>query len=246
VTVPVTVTVPVPVTVTVTVTVPVPVTVTVPVPVTVTVTVPVPVPVTVTVTVPVPVKMERFNLSKILEVAMYRYRTDKETKEILKSITIVCDTREQENKHITDSFTKSKIPFITKKLDFGDYSFMIPENKELNILPHHFERHIVIERKNSLEELSNNFAQDRQRFEDELLRSGKTKLIVMVERGSITAIANKAYETELKPASFIATLLTFQFRYDVNFEFVIDRYSALFIYQTFYYYLREKIKEGMI
>lgn len=176
----------------------------------------------------------------------YRY-TDKEMKEILKSINILIDTREQENKHVIDSFDKNKIPWRNQKLDIGDYSCFVPENEGLGISrPFYFDKVLSIERKNSLEELSGNIAQDRQRFEDELLRSGKTQFVLMIEKGSFEDILNGNYSTGLKAKSFYASLMTFKFRYGIDINFVSRSFSGDFIYSTFYYKLRELLKEGLI
>ena len=59
--------------------------------------------------------------------------TDKEIKALLSTATILVDTREQQNSHITDYLTKKKVPFLSKKLDYGDYSVMIPANEPLGI-----------------------------------------------------------------------------------------------------------------
>ena len=65
-------------------------------------------------------------------VQLYRY-TDKEIDDILKSIVILIDTREQENQHIIKYFEQKKINYKNLKLNYGDYSFYIPANKEYGI-----------------------------------------------------------------------------------------------------------------
>ena len=66
-------------------------------------------------------------------------------------MTVLVDTREQENGHITDYFDAKGIPYKKKALEFGDYSFLIPRNDELSI-PRDliFSHKIMIERKASL------------------------------------------------------------------------------------------------
>ena len=63
----------------------------------------------------------------------YKY-TDKELQQLLKSLTVVVDSREKENKHVTSYFDKHKIPYITKALDSFDYTFYLPANEKLGIL----------------------------------------------------------------------------------------------------------------
>ena len=111
----------------------------------------------------------------------YRY-TKTELEELLDSIEILIDTREKENKHITDYLKRQGVKFKTKKLDYGDYSFMIPANKQHGIFKDiYFNEQLVIERKASLEELSNNMTHERQRFENELIRKGSCRFILLIE-----------------------------------------------------------------
>ena len=107
-------------------------------------------------------------------INQYKY-TDKQQEELLSSITIIVDTREKENKNIIDYFEKKKIRYNKKTLDYGDYSFFLPQNIELSIPRDlYFDKKIAIERKMSLEELSGNFSQHRDRSEKEFgLYKGK-------------------------------------------------------------------------
>ena len=105
----------------------------------------------------------------------YKY-TDKEMEELISSITILIDTREKVNSHITDYFDRKGISYKKKALDYGDYSFMIPANEKLSIPRDlYFNTTCVIERKASLEEISNNLTKERDRFEKELCLAPKTK-----------------------------------------------------------------------
>ena len=61
--------------------------------------------------------------------------TDKQRKELLDSMVVLVDTREQRNDHIIATLNEKKIVHICKKLDFGDYSVMLPKNETLAI-PH--------------------------------------------------------------------------------------------------------------
>lgn len=80
--------------------------------------------------------------------------------DFLKKVTILCDTREQENTHILNDLDKYNVKHINRKLDFGDYSFMVDDKD--------FSLSAVIERKGSINELWGNVTKDRQRFEKEL------------------------------------------------------------------------------
>ena len=92
----------------------------------------------------------------------YKY-SDKQEKQILKSIVILVDTREQKNSHITSWFDAKGVKWKSKKLDFGDYSFYIPANEEMD-KPRDlmFTDEIAIERKAHLDELAGNLSERRQ------------------------------------------------------------------------------------
>lgn len=171
----------------------------------------------------------------------YKY-TDKEVKELLKSMKIIVDTREQKNKHIIDWLDKNKKNYVIQGLEVGDYSFLLPKNEELG-LPRdiYFTDEISIERKANLNELSGNFTQDRTRIENEFIRN-KGRLYLMIENASYSDICNGKYDTKYNPKAFIATLHSFQERYDLQTIFMQDiSLSGQYIYATFYYYLRNQL-----
>jgi ERCC4-type nuclease len=171
--------------------------------------------------------------------------TDKRITEILKGITIIVDTRENENLHITDYFKAKGLKFIERKLEYGDYSFLSPSIPELGFEEEFsLEFRIAIERKHNLDELSGNLAQSRERFERELERAqtDRAKLILMVEDGSWDKIVEHKYRTELSERSYLASLFTFIHRYNIDIQFIPTKYAGMFIYSQFYYFLRQELK----
>lgn len=170
----------------------------------------------------------------------FRY-TDTELKNLLQTLTIIIDSREQDTKHITSYLDKRKIPHTVKKLDAGDYSCMLPANPLMGIMRDIYFP-VAIERKNSLEELSANLSQERHRFESELLRARDIDLTLMVEGGSYEMIAQHRYDTQLNEKSFLATLFAFRHRYKVNVQFVQKNFAGPFIYYHMLYFAREELK----
>jgi ERCC4-type nuclease len=171
--------------------------------------------------------------------------TDKRINEILKDITIIVDTRENENLHITDYFKARGLNYIERKLEYGDYSFLSPSIPELGFdEPFSMEQRISIERKHCLDELSGNLAQSRDRFERELERAqaDRAKLILMVEGGSWDKIIEHKYRTDLNERSYLASLFTFIHRYNIDIQFILAKYAGMFIHSQFYYFLREELK----
>jgi len=178
-----------------------------------------------------------------LQKMQYKY-TDKELKQLLKSLTIIIDSREQEIDHIMKYFDDKKIKYKTSKLNYGDYSFFLPAEPDLGIQRNiYFNNNIVIERKRSLNELSSNFTHKRTEFENELIRATDTKFILLIENQlGYQNIIKHNYRTDYKPRSFIATLHAFRARYGIEVVFIDPAYSGNFIYFTFYYWLREYLK----
>lgn len=171
----------------------------------------------------------------------YSYN-EKEQKEILKSIIILCDTNEQENKHITEYYDSKKIPWKKKNFSYGDYSFKIPANISLGIgRDIYFDNDIMVERKNSLRELSSNIGAERERFEKEWSRANNCKKILLVENGSYKDIFEGRYNTEMKVNSYVGSMFTFIHRYNIDVQFCSNNYSGRYLYSLFYYFLREKL-----
>ena len=77
-----------------------------------------------------------------------------------KEVTVICDTRERENKHILGYLDTHSIKHEERKLNFGDYSFKIAGKD--------FSMQCVIERKANVNELWNNISRERERFEKEI------------------------------------------------------------------------------
>ena len=110
----------------------------------------------------------------------------------------------------------------------------------------YFHKEIVIERKNSLEELSGNLGKGRERFEKEFLkaRNNGCSIHLMVENPQgLNDIMKHNYNTQLKPTSYMASLKSFEQRYDLKMQFIDPQHSGYNIYSTFYYYMRNKLHQ---
>lgn len=174
----------------------------------------------------------------------YKY-TEKECKKLLKSITILCDSREQNNMHILNYFESKNISYETVCIDVGDYSFKLPKNADMGIMRDiFFDKKIAIERKNSLEELSNNFTKERTRFSNEFLRSKNINIKLLIEGGSFEKIFEHRYNTQFNEKSFTASLFAFQHRFNLDVNFISKTNSGRYIFLNCYYYLREFLKGG--
>ena len=167
---------------------------------------------------------------------------DKEIKQIINSMIIVIDSREKQFSHIKLWLKSKKIPYIIQTLSFGDYTFMIPANSELGIIEDiSFSNEIAIERKANAEEISGNLTEGRERFKREFER-GNTKIRILIEDSSYADISKGDYQTKISAESFIGSLHSIQEEFNAPFFFTDKEHSAQYIYNTFKYYLRNKLK----
>lgn len=173
----------------------------------------------------------------------YKY-TESEEKELLSSIVILVDTREKKNDHIIAYFDKYDIPYKKKALKQGDYSFFLPKNDALSIVRDtYFDSEIIIERKANLNELSNNLSNDRSRFEEEFSIAKAHKKYLLIENANYSDVVQGNYDTQYNKKSFLASLHSFNHKYDLEIVFIPDHnYTPIYIYGTMQYYLRNQLK----
>lgn len=168
--------------------------------------------------------------------------SDKEIKELIDSMVILVDSREKSNMHVTEWFDKKGIKWKKKALERGDYSFIIPKNEALSI-PRDldFSNEIMLERKNSLEEISGNLTKERDRIEKELSLAPPNK-VILIENASFHDIVTGNYDTKYDRKAFMASLFTFWFRYNVPIFFMPNaEETGLFLRLYFEYFLKAKI-----
>jgi len=156
--------------------------------------------------------------------------------------TILCDTREQKNFHITRYFDREDIKYANKKLDVGDYTIGIIEKEEKVC----FEDIIVVERKGSgdtgLDELAVNLTKKRKQFVREL--DNDIELHLVIEDGTWEKLFKGQYRSEMNTNSYVASLMTFLHRYNIHIHMVERKNTGKWMYNLFYYYLRERGKKN--
>lgn len=175
-------------------------------------------------------------------IQKFKY-TDTEMKELINSMIILIDNKEKVFSHITDYLDRKGIKYKKRALSYGDYSFMLPANEKLGIPRDlYFTNSCVIERKASLEEISNNLTKERDRFEKELCLAPKTK-VLLIENASYEDIATGNYDTKYNRRSFIASIHSFWFKYNIPIMFMPNnQYSGLFIREYFEYFLKNYLR----
>lgn len=209
-----------------------------------------------------------------------RYKfTDAELKKVMSNLTILIDTREQANEHVIEFLDKKKIAYEVKKLDFGDYACMLPANSfEGQERAIYFDRDIVIERKNGIDEVAGNLKDDTRILKElahlnkydikyyvfleepemnetlkrlnaeekkhlkEFMKILESKKVCLKPEGFDFNIRKGNYRSEYQPKSLYARLKTIEARYNTVIRPVDKQFMGSEIYNTFYYYVREVLK----
>ncbi|MFC3526217.1 hypothetical protein CHL76_16460 [Marinococcus halophilus] len=169
--------------------------------------------------------------------------TDADVKKLLQTVRIVTDTREQNNKHITDYLNKRGIDTESRKLDVGDYAALLPADPSMGIVTDMLFP-MRIERKNSIDELASSI-KDRTRFESELIRSGPFLFSVMVEdEQGFSNMLSGNYRSEYQPQALIGSLQTFESRYGFNTVYIGKQDAGAYLYTKLLYHARNAIKSN--
>ena len=171
---------------------------------------------------------------------MIKHWSDRELQDAIKDLTIIVDTREKVNSHVTKYIEKQGIPCITRKLDTGDYSAQIGALS--------LEKDIVVERKHNLDEICGNFTAERERFEREFLRAKAygTKVVLIIENATWTDIFIGNYRSKVQPKSLIGSMLSWMVRYNITILFCKPEETGKIIYGILHYAAKEMLTNGKI
>ena len=188
---------------------------------------------------------------------------------------VIIDTREKQVNHILNKFDEGleekpshhnmyrgikstftdPIPYFRqeKGLKTGDFTLVVqlPNQQQIN-----FQDKIIIERKNSLNELCQNLFDDKDkngmtRFERELKRAKEQgiKVILLVEtedmHSKILSSKHFRYDkaSKVSPKAFNSILRSLQARYNISIEYCNKKDSARLIHDILYYHAREYLKK---
>ncbi|MBG9941780.1 ERCC4 domain-containing protein [Brevibacillus formosus] len=169
----------------------------------------------------------------------YSHFTKKELEMLLGSLTIIVDTREQENSHVAHYFDSKGVSYRQEKLDTGDYSVMLPQNVELGIMRDLYFR-VAIERKNSVDELAQSIKTER--FENELIRSQKLEHFHLVVEEDYSNLITGQYRSQYDPKALLGRLKSFEARYGFTTAFISKKCSANYLYHHLFYQARNRLK----
>lgn len=164
--------------------------------------------------------------------------TDKVIGKIVDDMVVLVDTREQKNQHILDYLEANNIKYRLEKLDTADYSFVLPNYPLLNM-----DKQVLIEKKNSLEEISGNFTKGRDRFTREFERVTTEHIHLLIEGATWKKLLNNSYRSQISPKAFTASMLTWNIRYKCPIWFVGKEESPELLYNILKYELMEHLKK---
>ncbi len=169
---------------------------------------------------------------------------EQDKKDFMKRITVLIDTREQQNGHILRALDAYGVMHESRKLDYADYSFLA-DGKD-------FSGSCVIERKANVNEIYGNVTADRERIEKEMdtISRNARQCVLLLENceswEALKAFAITQEEAERAGrkvlnigATCYSTLQSWRCgnRYSFTMEFVPDpRQTAARMLEIFYWY----------
>ena len=165
-----------------------------------------------------------------------------EIEQTLDSMTILVDTRERPTDYSEKRYAQFGRPYRREKLNVGDYSaeFTTPTGEKITL-----KDMVVVERKNSIDELCMCFTSERGRFEREFERAknGGIKVYLLVENATFESIYNGKYRSRMTPNALVASILAWLARYDCQIIFCKAETSGKIIHDILYYEMRERLNE---
>ena len=165
-----------------------------------------------------------------------------EIEQTLDSMTVLVDTRERPTEYSEKRYAQFGRPYRREKLDVGDYSaeFVTPAGEAISL-----KDRVVVERKNSIDELCMCYTTERGRFEREFERAKNSgiKLYLLVENATFESIYNGKYRSRMTPNALVASILAWLARYDCQIIFCKAETSGKIIHDILYYEMRERLNE---
>jgi len=164
----------------------------------------------------------------------------KEVDEILDSMVVIVDTREQD-RYIENWLIKKGHPVVRRKLDYGDYSFMIPKNEKFGIMEDVlFDERIAIERKNSLDEIISNLCDKNGERINKEFANYPGKMYLYIEDKYDNACLQR-YRSKYNRRSLLGKLEGIELKYGIPVKFYSKESMPVKVYVQFRYYLKHKL-----
>lgn len=168
--------------------------------------------------------------------------------EMLESMTILVDTREQATDRAKRRYQNFGCPYQRATLSYGDYCYnaKLPSGQWLYEEGQVVAAPVVIERKMNLDELATCFTRSRDRFEREFQRAknNDAKVFLLVENSSWENLLAGKYRSKFNSNAYLASLCAWIVRYDLQLIFCKEETSGRIIKEILYRDLKERIVRG--
>lgn len=156
-----------------------------------------------------------------------------ELEQILHSMVILVDTREQNTVRAKKRYKQFGCEFERKPLKFGDYSARLTglNGEEINL-----ESIVCIERKMNLDELCGCFCQGRKRFYREFERALATgaHVYLLIENDNLDNAYAGTYCSQMNPRALTASILAWSIKFKIIPFFISSDRSGQLIHDIFY------------
>lgn len=171
-------------------------------------------------------------------------------KDLLKTFEIICDTREQQTPRAVQRYKSFGVGYSRGTLNYGDYcgNITFPDGSKLYDKSKTISARCVVERKMNLDELAQCFTRGRERFQREFERAASAggRIFLLCENGSIEKIMKHDYRSRFNPKAFIASIIAWNVRYNMQLIFCSQFNSGLVIKEILYRDIKERIERGEV
>lgn len=171
-----------------------------------------------------------------------------EVERILDSMVILRDTREQNTARARRRYKAFGLPCEKAVLDYGDYTYNATLETGQSIFKTDERIHplCAVERKMHLDELAACFTHDRKRFEAEMKRCQENggRMFLLIEDGTWEHLLLGRYRSRYAPKAFLASLVAWMIRYDLQVVFCKEDTSPILIREILYRDLKERLVKG--
>lgn len=170
-----------------------------------------------------------------------------EEKDIIKSFSILVDSREQDTVRARKRYKALETPYERAVLDYGDYTYnlTLPEGP-LHDVSNRIKAKCVIERKQNLDELAMCFTRSRDRFKREFERAAEAgaRVYLLTENASLDMLLAGQYRSRFTPKAFMASLMAYSARYGMIPIFCDMVNSGRLIREVLYRDAKERLERG--
>lgn len=165
-----------------------------------------------------------------------------EISQILNTLTVLVDTREQPNSRFRKRLKDMGVPIERRKLNFGDYSAEVTllDNSAFSL-----ENEVCIERKMNLDEICQCYCKQRGRFtrEFERAQAANAKMYLLIENANWEKAYSGEYRSQMTSSALVASLTAWLARYNCQLIFCEDKTSGKLIREILYREMKERLTQ---